>query len=72
MSLKIPTPLKKKEKAKIWATSHKLFICFQDLKNFQAYFIKWTTSGEPLVGLKTHQDSKLGHSAVILYIILLS
>ena len=27
------------------------------LKNFQAYFIKWTTSGDPLVGLKSLQDS---------------
>ena len=39
---------------------------------FKACFIELTTSGEPPVGLKTHQDSKLGHSAVILYIILLS
>jgi len=28
------------------------------LKNSQAYFIKWTTSGKPPVGLKSHQDSK--------------
>ena len=29
-------------------------------------------TGDPPVGLKTHQCSKLGHSAVVLYIILLS
>ena len=28
------------------------------LENFQVYFIKWTTSGNPLVGLKSLQDSK--------------
>ena len=38
------------------------------LKNSQAYFIKWTTSGEPPVGLKSLQDSKWSHSEVILYI----
>ena len=40
-------------------------------KCLKACLIKWTTSGEPPVGLKTHQGSKLGHSAVILYIVLL-
>ena len=42
------------------------------LKSPQACLIKWITSVEPPVGLKTHQGSKLGHSAFILYIILLS
>ena len=28
------------------------------LKNFQAYYIKWTTSGDLLLGLKSLQDSK--------------
>ena len=37
-------------------------------KTWEAYFIKWTTSGEPLEGLKSHQDSKCSHSKVILYI----
>ena len=35
-------------------------------------FIKWTTSGEPPVGLKTHQGPKLCLSEVILFITLLS
>ena len=29
-----------------------------NLKTSQAYFIKWTTPGEPPVGLKSLQDSK--------------
>ena len=37
----------------------------------QACLIKWTTSGEPPVGLKTQQGSKWSHSAVILYFNLL-
>ena len=41
-------------------------------KCFKACLIQWTTSGEPLIGLKTHQGPKLGHSAVVLYIVLLS
>ena len=35
MSLKIPTPPQKEKKAKIWATSQKLFICFQDCIEFK-------------------------------------
>ena len=37
------------------------------LKTWEAYFIKWTTSGEPLISLRRHQGSKWGHSWVILY-----
>ena len=33
----------------------------------EAYFIKWTTSGETPVGSKSHQDSKWGHSKAIHY-----
>ena len=32
------------------------------LKTWEAYFIKWTTSGEPPVCLKSHQGSKWSHS----------
>ena len=45
-----------------------LLILKSHLKTSQAYFIKWTTSGEPPVGLKSLQDSKWSHSEVILYI----
>ena len=58
-------PPKKEKKAKIWATSHKCSFAFRavlnlksHLENFQVYFIKWTTSGDPLVGLRSLQDSK--------------
>ena len=37
-------------------------------KMCEAYIIKWTTSGEPPVGLKIQQDSKWGHSWTIHYI----
>ena len=37
-------------------------------KTIEAYIIKWTTSGEPPVGLKIQQDSKWGHSWTIHYI----
>ena len=44
-----------------------MVVSFKSQPNyFKACLIKWTTSGEPLVGLKTHQGSKLGHSAVVL------
>ena len=36
------------------------------LKTSEAYFIKWTTSGEPPVCLKSHQGSKWSHSKAIL------
>ena len=36
-------------------------------KTWEAYFIKGTTSGEPPVGSKSHQDSKWGHSKAIHY-----
>ena len=38
------------------------------LDSWQAYFIKWTTSGSPPVGLQGRQDSKWGQSWVILYV----
>ena len=41
-------------------------------ENWEAYFIKWTTSVEPTVGSKSPQDSKWGHSWAIDYFILLS
>ena len=31
------------------------------------YFTKWSTSGEPPVCLKSHQDTSLGHSGVMHY-----
>ena len=65
MGSKIPTPLKKEKKAKIWATYKNCSFAFRTalnlksrLKTFQAYFIKWTTSGDPPVALKRLQDSK--------------
>jgi len=36
-------------------------------KTVEAYIIKWTTSSEPPVGLKSQQDSKWGHSWTIHY-----
>ena len=36
------------------------------LKTSEAYFIKWTTSGEPPVCLKSHQGSKWSHSKAVL------
>ena len=45
-----------------------LVVAFKGLpKTWEAYFIKWTTSGEPPVGSKSHQDSKWGHSKAIHY-----
>ena len=64
---------------KIDACSQKCFLASRTVVTFKshstclkAWIIKWITYGEPPVGLKTHQGSKLGHSAVILYIVLLS
>ena len=34
----------------------------------EALIIKWTTSGEPPVGSKSHQDSKWGHGWAILLV----
>ena len=72
----MPTPLKQFKNHQNWCMFTQMFAPRKVLtfkshpKRSLAYLIKWTTSGEPPVGLKTHQGSKLGHSAVILYIVL--
>ena len=76
----MPTPLKTVQKSpklvhvhtNVSYTSRTLVTLESPPKCLKVCLIKWTTSGEPPVGLKTHQGSKLGHSAVILYIILLT
>ena len=37
-------------------------------RTWMTFFIKWTISGKPPVGLKSHQGSKWGHSNVIHYV----
>ena len=75
LNSKIPTPCKKKKKLKFEQLHTNYSFAFRTawilkihLKPSQAYFIKWTISGEPPVGLKSLQDSKWSHSEVILYI----
>ena len=75
LNSKIPTPRKKKKKLKFEQLHTNYSFAFRtvlnlksNLKTSQAYFIKWTTPGEPPIGLKSLQDSKWSHSKVILYI----
>ena len=75
LNSKIPTLSEKKKMIKFEQLHTNYSFAFRaawilksHLKTSQAYFIKWTTSGEPPVGLKSLQDSKWSHSEVILYI----
>ena len=48
-------------------TSRSVLSLISHPESWEAYFIKWSISGEHPVGLKSHQDKNLGHSWVILY-----
>ena len=73
--VKVTYPHKKRKKTPkfVLFLTHKFLVSRtvstlkSQLKTWEAFFIKWTTSGEPLISLRSHQGSKWGHSWVILY-----
>ena len=70
----LPQQKKKKKLKFVHFQTHKFLVSRTvstlkcQLKTWEAFFIKWTTSVEPLIGLRSHQGSKWGHSWVILYV----